>query len=119
MRHGSDHQPGTGQRALTFFCPALPPLTMGDQRTLDSGRDDVLAYLRSAQDQQVLVVLNLASSPQSLDLSAAGARGTIHCSTRLDRSGSVNLAYLALRPDEGLVVRVLSAGPPRRDGVSP
>src|SRR5207248_3597071 len=35
-------------RRLLSLRRALPPLTMGDQRTLDSGCDDVLAYLRGA-----------------------------------------------------------------------
>jgi hypothetical protein len=50
------------------------------------------------------VALNLGEQPRRVSLSAAGARGSILCSTELDREGSVDLASLSLRPGEGVMM---------------
>src|ERR1044071_6465792 len=42
-------------------------LTIGAQRSLDAGSDDVIAYLRETPEQRMLVVLNLGSSALTLD----------------------------------------------------
>ena len=65
---------------------------------------DVLAYVRRARagESDFLVALNLGPRPHSLPLPA----GTIALSTHLDRQGERVEGTLALRADEGVVVRL-------------
>jgi alpha-glucosidase len=94
-------------RRLLELRRATSALTTGSLRTLDAGSADILAYLRESPDQRVLVVLNASSAPQVIDLShAVGTTGTVLCSTQMDRDGSVGLADLHLRPDEGIIIEV-------------
>ncbi|NJL32594.1 MAG: DUF3459 domain-containing protein [Chloroflexaceae bacterium] len=79
-------------------------LRVGNYRSLHTDNAAIFAYLRVADEQQVLVVLNFASAAQHLDLSSVGTTGTLLCTTHLDDSGSVTLSKLALRPDEGVVI---------------
>jgi alpha-glucosidase len=60
----------------------------------------VLAYLRG---DAFLVALNLTATPQRLRLPRPGS---VALSTRLDREGEPTGGTLALRPDEGVVVRL-------------
>ena len=60
-------------RRLIELRSTLPALTIGSHRSLDAGSDDVFAYLRETPEQRMLVVLNLGSSEQTLDLTAAQA----------------------------------------------
>lgn len=66
----------------------------------------MFAYLRANDDQRVLVVLNFTDTPQQLDLSALATSGVVHCSTAMDTSGTVYLARLVLRPNEGLLIEL-------------
>ncbi len=91
-------------RRLIELRHAYPALTIGTHRSIDTGSDEVFAYLRETQGQRMLVVLNLGSSSQTLDLLAANNHGTIVCSTHLDRLESVELSRLAIRADEGLIL---------------
>ena len=91
-------------RALTAFRRASPALTGGDYRSLDSGAEDVFAYLRTAGGQQVLVVLNFGTASHRLDFSAVAATGVIAVATDMRRTGAVDLAALAVGANEGLVV---------------
>lgn len=79
-------------------------LQIGGQRSLDAGSATVFAFVRELDAQRVLVVLNFGQAEQRLDLAAAGTTGTLLCSTQLDRSGPIELAQIALRPDEGLTI---------------
>ena len=60
----------------------------------------MLAYLRG---DAFLVALNLTATPQRLRLPRPG---NVALSTRLDREGEPTGGTLALRPDEGVVVRL-------------
>ncbi|HEY0604582.1 MAG TPA: alpha-amylase family glycosyl hydrolase [Herpetosiphonaceae bacterium] len=91
-------------RRLIELRNAVPALTIGSHRSLDAGSDEVFAYLRETPEQRILVVLNLGSSAQTLDLSAAGTLADVICSTHMDRTERVDLTQLALRPDEGVVL---------------
>ena len=86
-----------------------PALGLGRFRPQQSDRG-VLAYLRTARrgESAFLVALNLGAQPQSV----RGFDGTVALSTHLDREGERVAGTLALRPDEGVIVR-LSAQPPR------
>ena len=65
---------------------------------------DVLAYIRRARagESDFLVALNLGAQPQRLP----APKGRIALSTHLDRGGEKVEGTLALRPDEGLIVRL-------------
>jgi hypothetical protein len=71
---------------------------------LDLGERDVVAYLRQADDERMLVALNFSGRDLRLDASVTAPGGTILCSTAMDRAGAVELAELALRPYEGVLV---------------
>ena len=91
-------------RRLIDLRSTAPALTIGSHRSLDAGSDEVVAYLRETSEQRMLVVLNLGSSAQTLNLTAAGTLADVVCSTHLDRTERVDLTQLALRPDEGVVL---------------
>jgi hypothetical protein len=97
-------------RRLIGLRAATPALRRGGQRMLDAG-PDVLAYRREAAGETWLVALNFASRTRRPDLSALGtADGTLVVSTDPDRAGGPLAPHgLALRPDEGVVLR-LGAG---------
>ena len=67
---------------------------------------DVLAYLRRgrAGESSFLVALNLGAEPHSLQVSSL--RGAIAMTTHLDRGGEALAGDLALRPNEGVIVRL-------------
>jgi alpha-glucosidase len=69
---------------------------------------DVLAYVRRAREGEssFLVALNLGPRPQALESRGAAAGGAIALSTHLDRGGEAVGENLALRPNEGVIVRL-------------
>lgn len=67
--------------------------------------DDVLAYTRILQDERVLVVINMGPWARTLDLGGVAVRGELLVNTEMDRSGTINLRALELRPHEGVLVR--------------
>jgi alpha-glucosidase len=79
-------------------------LSTGDYASVDAGDKHVYAYLRSAGAERLLVALNFGAAAAAVDLSAAGARGTIACASDVARSGDLELAKVELAPGEGLVV---------------
>lgn len=72
---------------------------------------DVLAYFRRSRagESDFLIALNLGPDPHVLSdaLPPEGAGGTIVLSTHQDRAGDHVSGDLHLRPDEGVVVRLL------------
>ena len=74
-------------------------LTGGTYRTVRAG-DGVLAYLREAAGERVLVALNLTAEPRTVDLA-----GRVRLSTWLDREGeSASGRELHLRGEEGVAL---------------
>jgi alpha-glucosidase len=69
---------------------------------------DVLAYIRRARkgESDFLIALNLGHEAQLLRRPGHRPEGTIALSTHLDRAGERIAGDLALRPDEGVVVRL-------------
>jgi alpha-glucosidase len=80
-------------------------LCIGAYSPLSAG-DEILAYIRQAGGQRMLVVLNLGNHPRSLLLSALGLQGRVVLSTHLDRENELVSNALALRADEGLIVAI-------------
>lgn len=95
-------------RRLISLRRKLPALTAGSYHPFDTGDGSVQAYLREHGEQRLLVVLNFSSERRALDLSEAGVEGEALCSTLPDRIGYVSLEKIDLRPDEGLLVSLVS-----------
>jgi alpha-glucosidase len=94
-------------RTLSALRQAEPALSVGDYASVESGSEDVFAYLRSAPGAaRFLVVLNFSPRPQILNLSHVAQEATIAVSTDMVRKGLVGLSELALGPDEGLVLQL-------------
>lgn len=94
-------------RALTRLRLAEPALSVGDYASVDSGADDVFAYRRTAPGADAfLVILNFGPRKHTLDLSRNARTGTIAVATDMVRSGGVDLGYLRIGPNEGLVLRL-------------
>ena len=97
-------------RALTALRQSSPALTVGDYRSLETGKEDVYAYLRTAEvegsQQRFLVVLNFGDRTHRIDLSSVGRKGTIVLSTNMLSEGEIPLGQLYVSPNEGIVVQV-------------
>ncbi|MFW6042244.1 MAG: alpha-amylase family glycosyl hydrolase [Chloroflexota bacterium] len=96
-------------RALTALRQSEPALSVGHYRAVPVESTDVLAYLREPLDAHAapfLVVLNLSSEAQVLDLSAVGESAQVACSTDLGAYATIELDNVRLEADQGLVLRL-------------
>lgn len=93
-------------RRLTALRQQSAALMIGDYRSLDPEAEDIYAYLRSIGSERLLVVLNFGSGHHRVDLGAVDSRAEILLNTGLDRAGDVHLLGLAVRPDEGILLRL-------------
>jgi alpha-glucosidase len=89
-------------RRLLALRRAEPALSIGSYAPVDAA-GDVLAYLREHDGSRFLVALNLGSSPASLEFDGAGE---VVLSTHIDRKDNPIRGRVALRGDEGVVVRL-------------
>ena len=92
-------------RALLALRRSEPALQSGTQRWLDPG-DAVLAYERTAGQTTLVVVANFAAARRAARL-AGTARVELDSGMCRPRGEEVDLASLALAPDEALVLRRL------------
>lgn len=95
-------------RRLIAARRASPALAIGTHRSLFGVAPDVLAWLREADGERALVLLNLGDAPVTcaLPLARIGTtRGGVLVATS-DRTGTVELADLALAPLEGVALRL-------------
>lgn len=86
------------QRSPALNHGSYIPLTVYDR--------DVMAYLRTGEDENILVVLNFSDTQKMVNLAANSQNGQILLSTQLDRTGDVLLNTLELRQHEGLIIRL-------------
>lgn len=94
-------------QALTALRRAEPALHVGDYATVETGVDDVFAYLRTAPAaDRFLIALNFGSNDQTLDLSHVASQAKIAVASAMTRQGEVDLARLALGAHEGVVLRL-------------
>jgi alpha-glucosidase len=93
--------------ALVQIRRAVSALTVGSYTGVDAGPQSVLAYLREYEGNRVLVLLNFADTPHTLDLSACGDVARPLLSTYCDRAEQEPLQKLELRPNEGLILHLL------------
>jgi alpha-glucosidase len=94
-------------RRLAAVRGATPALQTGEQVVLDGG-DDLLAWVREAEGDRLLAVVNFAAGPVPVDLAGdlPGA-ATLLVSTDPDRTGeAVDLAGLVLAAGEGVLLRL-------------
>jgi alpha-glucosidase len=84
-----------------------PALEIGRLEPVEA-KGDVLAYVRCARKGECdfLIALNLGAEPQRLHRRPDSQRGTIALSTCLDRTGERVEGDVALRPNEGLIIRL-------------
>jgi alpha-glucosidase len=92
-------------RSLLAYRKQTPALLWGSYRPLDGVPEDCFVYVRQDKKQRILVALNYSPVAQHLALPDVGM-GTVVLSTRLDRTGEVDLAGLDVRADEGLIVEL-------------
>lgn len=95
-------------RQLIALRKATPALFGGAYTAVATPNEDVMAYIRSAEGERLLVLLNFVPTEQYLVLENLAERAEVLLSTELDRSGEVLLAGVSLRPSEGLLLRLLA-----------
>lgn len=94
-------------RALLRLRRSLPALhDEGAFAFVDGLPDEILAYTRERDGARLLVVLNFGAAGHTLDLGAQGRQAEILLATGMDRAGSQDLGALAIRPHEGLLLRL-------------
>jgi alpha-glucosidase len=94
-------------RRLLALRRAHPALAIGDIALLDAA-GDVLAYERRAGDERLVIALNLGHAPAELALPVWARHARTVLST-LDEGGPPAGDRVALRPDEGVILRPISA----------
>jgi alpha-glucosidase len=92
-------------RALLSLRRRTPALTSGSYQTLESGSERCFVYLREQGEQCLMVALNCSEQEQVVRVPELG-QGRLLLSTYLDREGSVNLAALPLRSQEGCIIEI-------------
>jgi alpha-glucosidase len=92
-------------RALIDVRRKRPELASGSYVPV-AAQGELLLYRRQGQGSAVVVALNLAAEPVSLESEAIGLGGEILLSTYLDRQGEKIKGTLDLRSDEGVVIGV-------------
>jgi len=80
-------------------------LSMGEYAPV-SAKGEMLAYIRSAGTERILVALNLAAQPTTLRLEALKLKGSVMLSTHLDREKELISGTLELRANEGVIVAI-------------
>lgn len=90
-------------RRLLLLRRAHPALSVGEYEAV-AATSDLLAYLRRAQGECILVALNLGSKPYSLFIESLASTGQILFSTYMDRSHERVVSSIGLRPDEGVIM---------------
>jgi len=81
-----------------------PALHRGDLRFIANLPEDILAYVRKAENQRVLVVINFGDKTQNMDLSELGETGEIVVSTTFTPSRQVKLNSISVDPHESLLI---------------
>jgi alpha-glucosidase len=92
-------------RCLLSYRDSSSALKWGSYQPLDSVPEACFAYLREADEERVLVVINFSAEKQTISLPDLG-HGGVAVSTHMDRPGPVDLGHLTLRPNEGLIIEV-------------
>ena len=88
-----------------------------EQAALSVGRlvavhadEDVLTFERSEGTTDLLIILNFAQEQRQVELPADAGHGLTLLSTCLDRDNELVQTQLALRPSEGVILKLLRSG---------
>lgn len=92
-------------RKLLALRRATPALNRGSYRSIGETIDECFSFLREAGGQSYLITLNFSDN-ETHPLTGLAGKGKICLSTGLDRSGSISLDMLSLRPHEGLIIEL-------------
>jgi len=65
---------------------------------------DIMAYVRNAEKQRVLVIINFEGSKHRINLSSLNKSGRLLLSSQSMKSNKVNLSDLVLNPHESLLI---------------
>jgi alpha-glucosidase len=90
-------------RRLLLLRRSCPALSVGAYEPV-AATGDLLAYLRRAPGERLLIALNLGAEPYSMSIDSLGSSGRILLSTYLDRSHEAVVGSIGLRPDEGVIM---------------
>jgi alpha-glucosidase len=96
-------------RRLLSLRRSHPALAIGSYEPV-AMTGDLLAYIRRAPEESFLVALNLGTEPFELSLGSLGLQGRTLLSTHLDRQDDRTVRDVGLRADEGVIIRLGSAG---------
>ncbi|MGH3344987.1 MAG: alpha-amylase family glycosyl hydrolase [Carbonactinosporaceae bacterium] len=92
-------------RRLIWYRKGSPALRWGDYQAVPCAPRGVLAYLRSAPEERLLVALNTTDRPRALDVGRLAAGTRVELSTDPGRHpGPVPGGTVELGPDEGVVI---------------
>jgi alpha-glucosidase len=96
-------------RLLAHLRRSEAALHGGSYASLDSGKDDVFAYIRWHDGaDSFVIVLNFGKEHREIDLGEqVSGRATIAISSFMDRAGRIELSSFNLAPNEGLVLRLI------------
>ncbi len=97
-------------RRLLKYRRSHPELQIGKYVPVLNANKDCFVYLREFETNvdmsRMLIALNFSNLEQQLDLSHVNGSGHVVISTRLDRSGLIDLKNLILRTQEGVIVEL-------------
>jgi alpha-glucosidase len=95
-------------KALIRLRRHSPELTSGSYEPI-AAKDDLLIFRRRSPNSWLIVVLNMGGNPVSLSSGAIGQDSEIVLSTFLDRAGERLDGSLALRGNEGVLLRPVAS----------
>jgi alpha-glucosidase len=87
---------------------SYPALAIGDYAAIDGLPAECYVYTRSADDQKLLVALNLTNDEHQFMLPYTGT-GQVVTSTGKDRTGKISLTFMVLQPNEGILIDITGA----------
>jgi alpha-glucosidase len=93
-------------RRLIAARRASPALERGEHRSIFGVAPDVLAWLREADGERVLVLVNVGAETRACDLGRVDATAGEVVAATSQRAGRVELDGLRLEPLEGIAVRL-------------
>jgi len=95
-------------RRLVRFRKTAPALRVGSMERRESGTPDVLAWVRSAESQRLLVLVNFVGEPRRVDLIAVFGDGwEARVGTHPDPARPSDDGSLELRSDEALILEFM------------
>lgn len=93
-------------KRLIALRQSSPALNHGSYAAIPAVAGEVMAYLRTAEAEQFLIVLNFAAQDHVVNLATPVQKGQIVLSSHSDRTEEVILSALKIRRHEGLIIRM-------------